>query len=323
MQDAIPLVSVIVPSYNHARYIETCLNSIYDDDYSEFEVVVIDDGSSDGSFEIIKKWRENHPGRFRVFQMIQQENQGTCRTANRLVSLAKGEFIALLASDDYLLPGGIRTRVEALSRHREWLAVFGDCILVDEQGAKLGDSALVSLYKANKAALLHPKFITNELILRWSASGPGLMARRACYDPILGIGLYNENLRLMEDRDYYLRLLARNALGFIDFPVAGYRSHRTSVSQRQDIRKNVLLLLWQSNVSHIADFGGLPRLWLRIVSLNWLTSMQYHNNRTLVNTVLHILSSLGVRMAYFIHTLMLALNWASFSILIPNLVCAR
>lgn len=301
-QGKTPLVSVIIPSYNYARYIETCLNSIYDNDYPEIEVTVIDDGSSDGSFEIIQTWRKNHPGRFRAFQVHQQENQGTCRTLNRLVSLAKGEFITALGSDDYLLPDGIRARVDALLAHPGWLAVFGDCIVTDGQGLHCGNSALTVLFKANKQALLDPRFIANELILRWSAPGPSFMARQVCYDQNLGIGLYDENLHLFEDRDYYLRLLARNALGFIDITVAAYRVHQASVSNRQDVRKDMRIFQYQSNVSHFRNFTGLAALWLRLVSLYWLTGISYHEQKNLRNILLHSLTSGMVRMAYVLHT---------------------
>jgi len=308
-QDETPLVSVIIPNYNNARYIETCLDSIYDDDYSELEVIVVDDGSSDGSLEVIQRWRESHPVRFRAFQVYQQENQGTCRTLNRLVSLAKGEFIAPIAGDDYFLPGGIRARVDALCMHPDWLAIFGSCIFVDAHGA-LANDEISSLFEANKQALASPRFVASELILRWSVPGPSFMARRACYDPNLGIGLYNEELILVEDRDFYLRLLSRRALGFIDVPVGAYRFHQASVSRRQDVSKSVMLSLHRSESDHIADFSGLSGFWLRVMSLRGVTRLKYYDNRSLVNTALHVASSLGVRVAYLVHTIIFQLYQA-------------
>jgi hypothetical protein len=145
---------------------------------------------------------------------------------NRLVAQSKGEYLTLVASDDALLPGGLAKRVGVLEEHPEWLAVFADSIVVDENGQKILSSGLTQLYRysARPRVLLNNRLIHLELILRWTVPGPGLLTRREAYDPLQGVGLYDEGMAV-EDRDFYLRLLGKEALGFVNATVAAYRVH--------------------------------------------------------------------------------------------------
>ena len=215
------LVSVIVPMYNHAQFIEQCLDSVYNESCPNIELIVIDDGSKDNSLEVAQKWREPHPGKFHRFQLETQANQGICKTLNRLVALSKGAYIVILASDDYLLDGGIKAKIDALAKNPQWLAVCGDAILVDPEGNVFSNSA-IDYYKVSRNALKIPRLFVKELVMRWSVPLQIMMFRREAFDPVLGVGNYDEDL-LYEDRDMSLRLLSRSAYGFVDFPCYAYR----------------------------------------------------------------------------------------------------
>jgi glycosyltransferase involved in cell wall biosynthesis len=176
---------------------------------------------------VVKSWRERHPRLFRRLELHRQENKGVTHTLNQLLRISKGEYVSPLASDDYLLRGGIEARVRALQQHPLWLGVFGDCLVVDEDSKILSNSGVCEFYKgpARKDALLDQKLIGVELAMRWSVPGPVFMMRKNTCEIV---GYYDESM-LMEDRDFYLRLLSINALGFIDYKVACYRWHRTNV----------------------------------------------------------------------------------------------
>jgi glycosyltransferase involved in cell wall biosynthesis len=257
-----PLVSVIIPAYNHARYIEECLESVYTDSYPEVEVLVLDDGSSDDTFEVARRWRETHPGRFQQFRLERQENRGLPCTLNQLVSWAAGEFITLVASDDYLLPGGITTRVSALESHPEWLAVFGDAYIVGDDGALLHPSGTIGFKGRHAGVFAHSRRIANELIFRWWVPGPTMMMRRSALDPISGVGGYDESLSF-EDRDMYLRLIARNVLGFVSQPVAAYRFP----IEKQHLKPPEWILRDEArtDLKNLSSFRGFQRagLWVR------------------------------------------------------------
>jgi glycosyltransferase involved in cell wall biosynthesis len=260
-----PLVSIIVPLYNHARYIEATLESFANEGHLNLEVVIIDDGSKDDSFQVAQAWLERHPNVFTNVSLERQENAGITKTLNRLLARANGEFITMVASDDLLLPGGIQARLAALERRPDWLAVFGDASVIDADGQETASSALRKLNRANTKALVHDRFRTQELILRWSVPGPVLLARRQTYDPIHGLGGFNES-RFLEDRFFYLQLLARKALGFVEHRVAAYRMHGKNTINRPDMQSLMWNDTFASESELIDQFMGKDRQALEFVA---------------------------------------------------------
>lgn len=260
-----PLISVLVPLYNHERYLSACLQSIADSRYPRLEVLVLDDGSRDGSLAACLAWRDAHPGVFERFEIQTQPNAGITRTLNRLVASARGDYLALLASDDCLLPDGLRLRAEALAQHPQWLAVFGDSQVIDAEGRLTHASGLTQLYpnSARPGALIRPELIRLELILRWSVPGPGLMLRRRAFDPVSGVGAYDETM-VVEDRDFYLRLLTRDALGYIDVAVAAYRFHGANSVRSESARLAQLDSLARAGLKSARETGWIDALALRL-----------------------------------------------------------
>jgi glycosyltransferase involved in cell wall biosynthesis len=116
-----PLVSVVVPSYNHAAFATECAESVMSQTFRDWEMVVVDDASTDNSAEV---WRSFTDPRIRV--EVNEKNIGTYATQNRGVSLAKGDFIAILDSDDFWAPQKLERQVEALVKNRD--APFCYCL---------------------------------------------------------------------------------------------------------------------------------------------------------------------------------------------------
>jgi glycosyltransferase involved in cell wall biosynthesis len=221
-----PLVSILIPLYNHERFISQCLDSIAQDPYSSKEIIVLNDGSTDNSLDTVQKWHiKNNDKLSSLFTLKTRGNMGVCRTLNELVSMAQGEYIALLASDDFLLPGGIQARVDYLQENPDKLAVFADCTVVGKDSNLICKSGIEDLRGGRKRYLINESLCGYELVFHWCVPGPVFMARRETYQIV---GLYDETL-LVEDWDYYLRLVSRNALGFMDYTVAGYRLHDTNM----------------------------------------------------------------------------------------------
>jgi glycosyltransferase involved in cell wall biosynthesis len=113
-------VSVLIPSYNHEKFVSACLDSVARETYPDIEILLIDDGSRDRTYDVACAWRDLHAGRFARIDMQRQDNAGLTRTLNRLIEKSRGQYIALLASDDMLAEGGIAARVEALHSHPQW-----------------------------------------------------------------------------------------------------------------------------------------------------------------------------------------------------------
>ena len=96
----LPLVTVIIPSYNHAQYIENAIQSVLDQTYQNLELIVVDDGSQDQSHAVISKF-SNHP---KITTILNKQNKGQSSVLNQAIRLAKGKYISLLPSDDWYLP---------------------------------------------------------------------------------------------------------------------------------------------------------------------------------------------------------------------------
>jgi glycosyltransferase involved in cell wall biosynthesis len=254
-----PLVSVLVPLYNHARYLERCLGSVLEDGYPRVEIIIIDDGSKDDSALLARQWFERQdPERIERFDLESRPNRGVTRTLNELLGKAQGEFLILLASDDHLLPGGIGARLEYLRLHPHKLAVFGDCIVVDDAGKKTHESGIADLYGGHTACLVREDLLALELIFNWCVPGPGFMARRELYGLV---GEYDESLKI-EDWDMYLRIAARGALGFIPAPVAAYRYHGGNSVVNETMRMAQLDSLMRIAWKHHRSFTGVHRYGL-------------------------------------------------------------
>lgn len=254
--------------YNHERYIAACLESVRTTAYRPLELLVLDDGSTDNSLAVAQSWIAKLEAAQVRATVLTQANQGLTPTLNRLVGLARGEYLALIASDDYLLPDGVGVRVDALRAHPEWLAVFGDGILINEAGERLCRSFLADFCRTRKAALRDPRFIATELIFRWGIPGGSFMARRELYDPARGVGLYDESMPF-EDRDLFLRGLARGVIGFVDHPVSAYRHHPTNFFKDRDPERLARNMhgLYRSEWNHLAKYRGVARRGLKTCAL--------------------------------------------------------
>jgi glycosyltransferase involved in cell wall biosynthesis len=220
---SLPLVSIITPLYNHAQYIEEGLNSIlaeWEMHYPEIEVVMIDDGSKDNSFETAQLWRQKHPNAFRRFYLMRQTNAGLCRTLNRLVAMSEGKYITQLQSDDCHLPQSISKRVEALESHSQWLAAFGDCHLINEQSQLVHTSGLEFAGRLRK--IMYSPLLARDQIVNVGIPFQFMMVKKEAY-AIPDVGLYDESL-IYEDRYLATRLLAKpDRFGFVDHACVAYR----------------------------------------------------------------------------------------------------
>lgn len=126
-----PKLSVIIASYNHQDYIAETLRSLEEQTYQDFEIIIIDDGSTDRTVEVAKSAQSRA-------QIYTQENQGVVAARNRGVSLAKGRYICFVDSDDVVLPERFAKQVVLLEGEPELGLVFADALIIDSQGKEIG-----------------------------------------------------------------------------------------------------------------------------------------------------------------------------------------
>ncbi|MCF8369923.1 MAG: glycosyltransferase [Bacteroidales bacterium] len=214
-----PLISVLVPAYNHEQYIAATLKSILVDNYPKKELIIINDGSSDRTGQIIDDWISQHQEVFPITYQA-RENKGVTVTLNDLISKSRGEYIIFIHSDDYLLQDGILNRYNYLNLHPSKSAVFADCIVVNAKGDLISDSGLAGYYRADKKRFTDDRLLIKEIINNWSVPGGTLMVKRDVYEYFK----YNPDY-LVEDLDFYLRLSGNGKLGYLDEKVSAYRIH--------------------------------------------------------------------------------------------------
>lgn len=258
-----PLVSVLIPAFNHERFIERCLDSILEDSYPSKELVIIDDGSTDSTGQRIADWIERHRGEISV-EYVQRENRGVAATLNELAARARGEYLRLGASDDYLLPGGLDTQVGYLLAHpRKW-AVIGDSIVVDREGRVMHESGMRDLHHADLRLYSTDEGIRFAVISHWAIGGPVALVRKRALETVAG---WNENL-CIDDWDFFLRLAAHDAIGFIDARVCAYRIHGENMSRTRNRKARIINLTEAQDVAlrRQAMFGEPYRTLLRAES---------------------------------------------------------
>lgn len=255
----LPLVSVLVPLYNHEHYIEECLDSIINDEYQNKELLVLDDGSTDNSAEVVRQWYVRNNNYFAGrFEFISRENRGISKTLNELIAKAAGDFIAFVSSDDFLLPGGVLKRLEYLLSHPDKMVVVSDYKVVDEHSKVTHQSGVEELFDGRRRYLANQKLLAREIVFHWSLAGPVYLSRRRFYEEFGG---YNEAL-LVEDWDLCLRLVAADALGFVDFPCAAYRLHSSNVSRDPQSFARLDESIIKTVDNNIERFSGLEKLFL-------------------------------------------------------------
>ena len=293
----VPLVSVLVPVCDHAAFVVECLDSIRDEDWPHFELLVLDDGSKDDSLARIKAWVAMHRQRFERAWVETQPNQGICKTFNRLVHMAHGEFIAFVASDDTLVRGGIRHRFNHLLQHPEHLAVFGNVELMGSD-TKTADW-IARAHRQSRIAWQQPHLLVRELLLRWNLAGPILLCRREMFDPQIGVGDYDETLSF-EDLDMFLRLMSRQALGFVDQVVARYRLHSTNTCRSESRRAQAIEDTCRIYAKNMSGFKGLNKMIIMLKM--WVTARRMRR----WPFSHHILASLGLSFFKKLHQRQLA-----------------
>src|SRR5512143_702654 len=123
-----PLVSIVTPSYNQARFLEATLRSVLEQDYPNIEYLVVDGASTDGSVEIIRRYAN------RLTWWVSEKDSGQSEAINKGLQRAKGHFVGWLNSDDIYLPGTISAAATAFRKHPEAGLVYGDALAIDAGG---------------------------------------------------------------------------------------------------------------------------------------------------------------------------------------------
>ena len=204
-----PRVSVIIPTYNCARYLGRAIDSVCAQTYTDYEILVVDDGSTDDTKDVALPYSQ------RVTYLCQQ-NQGVSAARNHAVSKASGELLAYLDADDMWYPEKLEKQVAFLDAHRECGMVHSEMSVINEQDEILH----VRFYEETKRSVPQG-YCMQQLLMRCHIQPLTVVERRSSFDRVGG---FDERLLAAEDYLHWIMLAAEGqALGYLAEPLGKYR----------------------------------------------------------------------------------------------------
>jgi len=210
-----PKVSVRMPAYNHEAYVEAAILSVLNQSFQDFELLVIDDGSTDRTPEILERLSQEHG-----FYFERQENMGLTKTLNKLVGMCRGEYLTGLASDDMYAPERLAAQVEALDTNPEAAFVYGKMKAMDASGVLLEENKAFNDFDGTEDA--RPMMLRRGMFF----AAPTTMIRRSAYE---AVGPYDTSLPF-EDYDWFLRCVLRYPAVGLNDVLLYYRKHDSNLS---------------------------------------------------------------------------------------------
>lgn len=217
-----PLVTVIAISYNHAAYIKEALESVYNQTYTNIELIVIDDTSTDASAEVIKSCIHNRSAQF----LKNETNLGNCKSFNKAYTLSKGEFIIDFALDDIMYPTRIEKQVALFQQSTEHVGVvFSNVDIVDTDGKHLY-AHYPRFHHRSNACNIPVGNVFHAVLSQYYINPVGMMFRREVVERLNG---YDETLAY-EDFDFWIRSARYFEYSYIPEILSAKRTVPTSLS---------------------------------------------------------------------------------------------
>lgn len=233
-------VSVIIPAFNQADYLASAIQSVLDQTYPAYEILVIDDGSTDRTRDVVRRFLDPS------IQYVYQENRGLAAARNTGLRLATGDYISFLDADDLFLPEKIDLLVSALESHPGAGFAAGQTIAIDQRGNNLGLMTEV-----------HGPDNPLDLILGNTLQVSSVLVRREWFGVA---GIFDENLKACEDWDMWLRLIKAGCPLISEaHPVAYYRFHSAQMTRGVERMRTAMLAV----LTNVYSSANIPEDWLR------------------------------------------------------------
>lgn len=273
-----PRLSVIIPSYNQAIYLPSTLDSLLAQTYRDFEIIVVDDGSTDDTDTVLAHYQGQ-------IQSIHQDNKGLSSARNSGFAASRGEYIYFLDSDDLLLPNALENFVAYLDSHPDCALVYSAWQQITSDGTRVLDEVHPH----------HEGHVLKELLLRefFFFASMTIIRRNA----LKKVGLFDEELTWSDDADMWLRLAQAGCIfGYIDEPVVQYRVHMRSMSAAVTLKQ---IEGWQTGLK---KFFSIPDLApdIRILEpqaysvLHYETAGRYYRAREVEEAKAHLIQAVRV-----------------------------
>jgi glycosyltransferase involved in cell wall biosynthesis len=222
-----PMISVIIPAYNRAQVIAEALQSVLDQTCTDYEIIVVDDGSTDETAEVIRGFTDR-------VRYVYQENRGSAAARNRGLQEARGDYIAFLDSDDLFTPEKLQKQVEYLQHNPHIGMVYSAYSNIDDNHNEL-----------DIVPAQHAGHIYRQLIFQCKIATPTVMIRRQVVETV---GEFDINLPMAQDVDYWIRIARHYEIGAINAPLTCVRLHPDNKPRDPEKILNYFLYIAERNL---------------------------------------------------------------------------
>ena len=250
LEENAPLVTVLIPSYNHENYVADSVRSILSQTWKNVELIVIDDGSTDGSVELLSKLSRDYG-----FSFVAQKNKGLTATLNDALAKAEGKYFCMLSSDDIVFPDKLERQVSFMEGRPDVGLCGGSAIDIDMNGMPL----------PNQKKLVYAELSFDDVFMerKKGPTAPSMMART---ESLRDVGGYDPEIRL-EDMDMWLKLTNGGwKLVCMEGDFCYYRVHETNTYKNLEFMLDSLLRSW----GKYSDHPGWPEMRIRFIISTFL-----------------------------------------------------
>jgi glycosyltransferase involved in cell wall biosynthesis len=240
-----PRVSVVMPTYNQGNFLGEAIDSVLKQTWTDFELIIVNDGSTDQTFNILQDYSIRYP----EIRVIHQQNGKLPRALNTGFQAAKGEFLTWTSSDNRMLPQMIETLLASLLKRPDAGMVFSDWNLIREDGEPFGK--VVHTFDFNRYLLMRLNFINVSFLYR-----------RVCQETI---GLYDPDFLYVEDWEYWLRVSRRFNVFRIPLCLYEFRIHSDSITGDGSAKSQKVSLATLKLQTHLRKHETVGWYWSKFV----------------------------------------------------------
>ncbi len=299
-----PLISILIPAYNHEKFIGKTLDSVLDQTYDNIELCIIDDGSPDSTNQIILDYKPRLETKLKKLNYLSQKNSGTLKTLNKCIEMACGDYYFLFSSDDLILPNAIETLVNSAITSPEHAMIVGDSKPIDDDGNILFFKKDRSLTANKKLAEFETygqifqdsrkevdfksdEFGSYESLLKGNYIPNGFIIKASAMKEV---GSYNSGAKL-EDWHMNMQLAKKYKIKFVDKVLFLYRSHDSNTMKRSIYMQEATLQALEVEKDYCYN-NGFQELWekehkrrvkyVKKERRRWLFSCKIKRNKVLI-----------------------------------------
>jgi len=264
-----PVVSIVIPTYNRASLLPRALDSIIAQTMTEWEIILVDDGSTDATQEVVLRYRAQLADRFVI---IRQINQGSSAARNHGIERARGRYVAFLDSDDEFMPTKLKRQADLLERRNDLGMVFSDYSYIDLDGNR--HSSMLAPFSPRMQGLIAERIGSSEAVFvenvfdellkgYFMATIVGMVRRDILGDTIR----FPVGFAYAEEWHFYLKVVRAARVGYIDEPLCLHHHVRGSLSRSDEVKNTEALRVLLDFMRR--DLEPLTRRQRRILDDHW------------------------------------------------------